>query len=94
MQAEATATGQGIALKSGCSSRRCRRSSAAAASELANANVTVLNGGDGLSEIAAGLVSQGMAILDAVREGMPGQPQGRIADNGQVVSGQVAQREP
>jgi len=32
----------------------------------------VLNGADGLSEIAAGLVSQGLAILDAVRKGMPG----------------------
>ena len=33
-----------------------------------------------------------MTILDAVRKGMPGQQQaGR--DNGQVVSGQVAQRE-
>ena len=61
---------------------------------LAGANVSVLNGADGLSEIAAGLVSQGLTILDSVRKGMPGQPQGRTADNGQVVSGQVAQREP
>src|SRR6476646_9717147 len=65
-----------------------------AAAGLAGANVSVLNGADGLSEIAAGLVGQGMTILDAVRKGMPGQPQGRTADNGQVVSGQVAQREP
>jgi hypothetical protein len=34
-----------------------------------------------------------MTILDAVRKGMPGQGQART-DNGQVVSGQVAQREP
>jgi hypothetical protein len=34
-----------------------------------------------------------MTILDAVRKGMPGQAQVRM-DNGQVVSGQVAQREP
>jgi hypothetical protein len=55
----------------------------------------VLNGADGLSEIAAGLVSQGMTILDAVRKGMPGQNvSGRLSDNGQVVTGQVAQREP
>jgi flotillin len=54
----------------------------------------VLNGADGLSEIAAGLVSQGLTILDSVRKGMPGQPQGRTTDNGQVVTGQVAQREP
>jgi uncharacterized membrane protein YqiK len=64
-----------------------------AAAGLAGANVSVLNGADGLSEIAAGLVSQGMTILDAVRKGMPGQAQVRM-DNGQVVSGQVAQREP
>jgi flotillin len=64
-----------------------------AAAGLAGANVSVLNGADGLSEIAAGLVSQGMTILDAVRKGMPGQPQART-DNGQVVSGQVVQDTP
>ena len=64
-----------------------------AAAGLAGANVNVLNGADGLSEIAAGLVGQGLTILDAVRKGMPGQAQART-DNGQVVSGQVAQREP
>jgi flotillin len=65
-----------------------------AAAGLNGANVSVLNGADGLSEIAAGLVSQGLTILDSVRKGMPGQPQGRTTDNGQIVSGQVAQREP
>jgi flotillin len=44
-----------------------------AAAGLAQANVTVLNGADGLGEVAAGLVSQGLTILDAVRRGMPGQ---------------------
>jgi flotillin len=43
-----------------------------AAAGLAQANVTVLNGADGLGEMAAGLVSQGMTILEAVRKGMPG----------------------
>ncbi|MCW2529048.1 MAG: hypothetical protein JWM76_3908 [Pseudonocardiales bacterium] len=38
-----------------------------AAQGLAKANVTVLNGSDGLGEIAAGLVSQGLAIFDSVR---------------------------
>jgi flotillin len=47
----------------------------------------VLNGADGLSEIAAGLVSQGLTILDSVRKGMPGQPPSP-ADNGRV-RGQV-----
>ncbi len=38
-----------------------------AALGLAGANVTVLNGADGLGEIAAGLVSQGLSIFEAVR---------------------------
>ncbi len=38
-----------------------------AALGLAGANVTVLNGADGLGEIAAGLVSQGLSIFDSVR---------------------------
>src|SRR3989440_157861 len=55
-----------------------------AAAGLAGANVSVLNGADGLSEIAAGLVSQGMTILDSVRKGMPSQPQGGTS-NGRVM---------
>jgi uncharacterized membrane protein YqiK len=42
-----------------------------AATGLAGANVNVLNGADGLGEIAAGLVSQGLLILDAVKRGLP-----------------------
>lgn len=38
-----------------------------AAQDLAKANVTVLNGSDGLGDIAAGLVSQGLSIFDSVR---------------------------
>jgi flotillin len=41
-----------------------------AANGLTGANVTVLNGADGLGEIAAGLVSQGLTILDSVRHGL------------------------
>jgi uncharacterized membrane protein YqiK len=41
-----------------------------AASGLAGANVSILNGADGLGEIAAGLVSQGLSILEAVRNGV------------------------
>ncbi|HEX5118621.1 MAG TPA: SPFH domain-containing protein [Pseudonocardiaceae bacterium] len=37
---------------------------------LAGANVNILNGSDGLSEIAAGLVGQGLSILDSVKKGM------------------------
>jgi flotillin len=38
-----------------------------AALGLSNANLTVLNGAEGLSEMATGLVSQGKAIFDALR---------------------------
>jgi uncharacterized membrane protein YqiK len=58
-----------------------------AAAGLAGANVSVLNGADGLGEIAAGLVSQGLTILDSVRKGMPSQyrasPDDRRAIDGQ-----------
>jgi flotillin len=64
-----------------------------AAAGLAGANVSVLNGADGLSEIAAGLVSQGLTILDSVRKGMPAQYQASN-DNGRVVSGQVVPDAP
>jgi hypothetical protein len=37
-----------------------------AAAGLAGANLTVLNGADGLSQVASGLVSQGKAIFDAL----------------------------
>jgi uncharacterized membrane protein YqiK len=51
-----------------------------AAAGLAHANVTVLNGADGLGEVAAGLVSQGLTILDAVRKGMPAPYSGAVTD--------------
>jgi flotillin len=38
-----------------------------AAIGLSNANLTVLNGAEGLGQVAAGLVSQGMAIFEALR---------------------------
>jgi flotillin len=41
-----------------------------AAAGLNGAQVTVLNGADGLGEIAAGLVSQGLTILESVRKGV------------------------
>lgn len=43
-----------------------------AAQGLARANVTVLNGSDGLGELATGLVSQGITIFDSIRRGMTG----------------------
>jgi uncharacterized membrane protein YqiK len=41
-----------------------------AAGGLAGANVNVLNGTDGLSELAAGLVGQGMTILESVKQNL------------------------
>jgi len=41
-----------------------------AALGLSSANLTVLNGAEGLSQMAAGLVSQGVAIFDALRGGI------------------------
>ncbi len=48
-----------------------------AAGGLAGANVNVLNGADGLGEIAAGLVAQGLTILDSVRQNLNGRNHGR-----------------
>jgi flotillin len=47
-----------------------------AAGGLAGANVSILNGADGLGEIAAGLVSQGLTILESVRRGVGAPPNG------------------
>jgi uncharacterized membrane protein YqiK len=43
-----------------------------AAGGLAGANLSVLNGADGLSEIAAGLVGQGLTILESVKKSLSG----------------------
>ena len=43
-----------------------------AAAGLAGANISVLNGSDGLSEIAAGLVGQGLTILESVKKNLTG----------------------
>jgi flotillin len=41
-----------------------------AAGGLRGANVNILSGADGLGEMAAGLVGQGLAILDSVKKGL------------------------
>jgi flotillin len=41
-----------------------------AATGLRGANVNILSGADGLSELAAGLVGQGVSILDSVKRGL------------------------
>ena len=52
-----------------------------ASAGLSGANVNVLNGADGLGEIAAGLVGQGLTILDSVKQNL-GTPHGG-SKNGQ-----------
>src|SRR5664279_2820484 len=73
-----------------------------AASGLAGANVTVLNGADGIGEIASGLVGQGMAIFESLRGGIrqtdhdDGQPDGTDRARGQLAppaDGPAASRE-
>src|SRR4249919_2258063 len=49
-----------------------------AAAGLAGANVSVLNGADGLSEIAAGLVGQGLTILESVKKSLSATPDAPI----------------
>jgi flotillin len=46
-----------------------------AAGGLKGANVNILSGADGLGEMAAGLVGQGLAILDSVKKGLSGDQQ-------------------
>jgi uncharacterized membrane protein YqiK len=48
---------------------------------LAGANVNILNGSDGLSELAAGLVGQGLSIFQSVRQGLgTGEPKPSATD--------------
>jgi flotillin len=55
-----------------------------AAGGLAGANVSVLNGAEGLSEIAAGLVAQGLMILESVKKSLsvPASPAVSLFDSG------------
>jgi flotillin len=71
-----------------------------AAAGLAGANVSVLNGADGLSEIAAGLVGQGLTILESVKKSLSGSaaqsvtlfdsPNGTKAQAAELETGQAA----
>jgi flotillin len=51
----------------------------AAAQGLNGANLTVLDGADGLNGVVASLTAQGIAVLDAVRNGMSSTPNGTAA---------------
>ncbi|WP_370965813.1 SPFH domain-containing protein [Amycolatopsis sp. cg9] len=60
---------------------------------LAGANVNILNGADGLGEMAAGLVGQGLSILDSVKRGLsaPPAPAAAAQENGQVTKPELTQ---
>jgi flotillin len=77
LQAEATATGQGIALQRMLVERMPDIMNAAAG-QLANANVTVLNGADGLGQMVAGLAGQAGQLLRLVQNGMGAQATGQL----------------
>jgi flotillin len=66
-----------------------------AANGLANANINVLNGAEGLGEIAAGLVGQGLSIFDSVRTNLaasdrPDSPPPRLSDDAAADEGSTA----
>ncbi len=91
LQAEATAVSNGIVLER-MLVEKMPEIIAAAASQLSNANITVLEGAAGMSELVAGLASQGGAILAALRRSLA-QPQGYIPapdDATYVENGQAA----
>ncbi|HTX00112.1 MAG TPA: SPFH domain-containing protein, partial [Acidimicrobiales bacterium] len=84
LQAEATAVSNGIVLER-MLVEKMPEIIAAAASQLSNANITVLEGASGMGELVAGLASQGGAILAALRhsladtQGPPPSPTGNGA---------------
>ena len=80
MQAEAAASNNRIALDRMLIDQLPQIVREAAAG-LSGANLSVLNGADGLSEIAAGLVGQGLTILESVKKSLSG-AEGRGADYG------------
>ncbi len=69
MQAEAAASNNRVALDRMLIEQLPQIVKEAAAG-LAGSNLSVLNGAEGLSELAAGLVAQGLTILDSVKKGL------------------------
>jgi uncharacterized membrane protein YqiK len=63
-----------------------------AAQGLSGANLTVLNGADGLSEIATGLVGQGLAIFESLRSGIDHEHSDEVADRIGIAAAPSEQR--
>ena len=55
-----------------------------AAGGLAGANVNVINGADGLGELAAGMVGQGLTILNSIKKNLGGEQESRASADGQA----------
>jgi flotillin len=60
---------------------------AAAASELANANVTVLNGADGMGQLLAGLAGQAGQLMKLVQNGVGLNGQSALTEGGARADG-------
>jgi flotillin len=91
IQAEATGTGQGIALQR-ILVEKMPEIIAAAASQLANANVTVLNGADGMGELLAGFATQAGQLMRIVQDGL-GPALGQIGAPGAITTDGAVQAE-
>lgn len=88
IQAEATSTSQGIALQRMLVEKMPEIISAAA-SQLANANVTVLNGADGMGQLIAGLAGQASQLMKVVQDGMNGSGPGSGSGSGSGSAGSL-----
>ncbi|MFQ6193465.1 hypothetical protein [Streptomyces sp. NPDC000405] len=59
----------------------------AAARGISGADLTVLNGTDGINQVAAGVVAQGLAILDSLRRSTPSPAAGKQVPAGAEQTG-------
>src|SRR5580658_714176 len=87
MQAEAAASNNRIALDRMLIDQLPQIVKEAAAG-LAGANISVLNGADGLGEIAAGLVGQGLTILESVKHSLAGPAEQKVTSFDPITAGQ------
>ncbi len=87
MQAEAAASNNRIALDRMLIDQLPQIVKEAAAG-LAGANISVLNGADGLGEIAAGLVGQGLTILESVKHSLAGPAEQSVTSFEPITGGQ------
>jgi flotillin len=87
MQAEAAASNNRIALDRMLIDQLPQIVKEAAAG-LAGANISVLNGADGLGEIAAGLVGQGLTVLESVKHSLAGPAEQKVTSFDPITAGQ------